>query len=113
VGVRLESRLLCLWLIQAATMPALRIAILQRLTAWKKHEDPQPPMYAWPGVNAPITQQDLLGWRAFLEGCVLQAWAAKQQDYYDWLERKKHWETMGYNFDQTPLANILGHVGTP
>jgi hypothetical protein len=51
-------------------------------------EDPRPPMYGWPGVNDIITQQDLIGWRAFLEGRVLQAWAAKHQEYYDWLERK-------------------------
>ena len=80
--------MLRIWLVQATTMPDLRLAILQRLTAWKKNEDTTPPTYAWPGVNDLVTAQDLVGWRAFLEGCVLQAWAAKQQDYYDWLERK-------------------------
>jgi hypothetical protein len=88
--------LLRLWLIQAKTMPALQQAILQRLHAWKHQDAPRPPNYAWPGVNAIVTQQDLIGWRAFLEGCVLQAWAAKQQEYYDWLERKntgKRWVT--------------------
>jgi hypothetical protein len=69
---------------------------LQRLHAWKNQDAPRPPNYAWPGVSALVTQQDLIGWRAFLEGCVLQAWAAKQQEYYVWLERKnteKHWVT--------------------
>jgi hypothetical protein len=83
-------------MLQAATMPDLRLAILQRLQAWKTGEDDQPPTYAWPGVNALITAQDLIGWRAFLEGCVLQAWAAKQQEYYEWLDRKntgRRWET--------------------
>ncbi len=31
-----------------------------------------------------------------MEGCVLQAWAAKQQEYYDWLQRRntgKRWVT--------------------
>ena len=84
------------WLIQAATMPALRLAILQRLHAWKNNDATCPPQYAWPGVNDIVTAQDLLGWRAFLEGCILQAWAAKQQEYYDWLERKntgRRWVT--------------------
>ena len=76
------------WLVQANTMPALRLTILQRIKAWKNNEDTTPPTYAWPGVNDLVTAQDLVGWRAFLEGCVLQAWAAKQQEYYDWLEKK-------------------------
>jgi hypothetical protein len=33
--------------------------------------------------------------QAFLEGGVLQAWAAKQQEYYNWIKRRtntgKHW----------------------
>jgi hypothetical protein len=40
--------------------------------------------------------QDSVGWQAFLEGGVLLSWAAKQQDYYDWLKKKntgKRWVT--------------------
>ena len=39
-------------------------------------------------MNDLVTAQDLIGWRAFLEGCVLQTWTVKQQEYYDWLEKK-------------------------
>ncbi len=84
------------WLLETSTMPDLRIAILQRLSAWKNNDGIRPPTYAWPGVNDLVNEQDLLGWRAFLEGCLLQAWAAKQQEYYDWLERKntgRRWVT--------------------
>jgi hypothetical protein len=40
--------------------------------------------------------QHAIGWQAFLEGCVLKDWAAKQQAYYDWLQKKntgKRWTT--------------------
>ena len=84
------------WMLKSATMPDIRSAILNRLQAWQD-EDPTPaPNYHWPGINELITQQHLVGWRAFLEGCVLKDWAAKQQSYYDWLQRKntgKRWTT--------------------
>jgi hypothetical protein len=84
------------WLIKAMTMPDLRLAILQRLRAWKNLDAYCPPSYAWPGVNALVSTQDLLGWRAFLEGCVLQEWARMQQEYYTWLDKKntgRRWVT--------------------
>jgi hypothetical protein len=37
-----------------------------------------------------------VGWRVFLEGGLLKEWASKQQDYYDWLDKKntgKRWTT--------------------
>jgi hypothetical protein len=34
-----------------------------------------------------VVLQDMIGWRYLLEGCVLQAWATKQQDYYNCLQR--------------------------
>jgi hypothetical protein len=38
-------------------------------------------------VNDLVTKQDTIGWKNFLEGCVLQEWAEKQQEYYVWLQR--------------------------
>jgi hypothetical protein len=68
------------WLIQATTMPDLQATILlQRITAWKQLSARSVPMYTWPGVNKLVKQQDQLGWRVFLEGCILKEWAAKQQ----------------------------------
>jgi hypothetical protein len=85
------------WLLNSRTLPDLRAAIISRLRAWRQDIDLPNTHYNWPGVNDIVRDQDLLGWRAFLEGAVLQAWAAKQQEYYDWLERKntgKRWITI-------------------
>jgi hypothetical protein len=76
------------WLVKAKTMPDLRKAIITQLTAWRNNDEPPLPQYNWPGVNDLITKQSTLGWRNFLEGGVLQEWAAKQQAYYNWLNRK-------------------------
>jgi hypothetical protein len=58
---------------------------------------PPAPSYNWPGVNNIVLDQDAVGWRAFLKGGVLHAWAAKQQEYYNWIERRntgKRWITI-------------------
>ena len=84
------------WMKQAATMPDIRKAIISRLQTWINDSDPTNFSSTWPGVNTLIQTQDLLGWRAFLEGCVLKEWAAKQQEDYTWLERKntgRRWVT--------------------
>jgi hypothetical protein len=57
---------------------------------------PPTPSYNWPGVNNVILDQDAVGWRPFLEGGVLHAWAAKQQEYYNQIKRRntdKRWIT--------------------
>jgi hypothetical protein len=85
------------WLLKANTMPDIQQAILSRLQAWRTQTRLPDLFYRWPGVNDLVRAQDLIGWRAFLEGAVLQAWAAKQQDYYDWLQRcntGRRWITM-------------------
>ena len=85
------------WLTKARTLPDLHTAILSRLNAWQAQEDIGPaPNYNWPGVNDLILRQDLVGWRVFLEGGVLHEWAAKQQEYFDWLKKRntgKRWIT--------------------
>jgi hypothetical protein len=58
---------------------------------------PPAPSYNWPGVNDIVLDQDAVGWRAFLEGVFLHAWAAKQQEYYNWIKRRntgKCWITI-------------------
>ncbi len=87
------------WLTKALTLPDVQEAILSRLRSWRTGVHPvvyPQPTYNWPGVNELVTNQDTIGWKNFLEGCVLQAWAAKQQEYYDWLQRRntgKRWVT--------------------
>jgi hypothetical protein len=75
-----DSSLLTLdqWLIKANTLPDLRTAILTWLEAWQEQTVPlpPPPSYNWPGVNNIAIEQYLTGWQAFLEGVMLQAWAA-------------------------------------
>ncbi len=83
-------------MLKSGTLPDLRTAIISRLTTWKEQSVLQPPLYNWPGVNDIVKKQDQLGWRAFLEGAVLHDWSAKQQEYYEWLQRKntgKRWIT--------------------
>jgi hypothetical protein len=48
------------------------------------------PSYSWPGVNDLILEQDAVGWRNFMEGGILHAWAAKQQGVTTLI--KKLWE---------------------
>jgi hypothetical protein len=76
------------WLTTSATMPALCNAILNRLTAWKTDDMTPAPSYSWPGVDDLFTAQSRVGWRVFLDGGLLKEWAAKQQEYYDWLARR-------------------------
>ena len=76
-----------LWMTKAATMPDLQHAIIRYLSSWHRSEPPLPPQYHWPGVNDLVLPQNLVGWRTFLEGGILQSWAALQQSYYDWLQR--------------------------
>jgi hypothetical protein len=85
------------WLTKAMTLPDVQKAIISRLQSWRTQDAaPAPPTYNWPGVNDLVLQQDSIGWKNFLEGCVLHAWAAKQQEYYEWLQRRntgKRWIT--------------------
>jgi hypothetical protein len=85
------------WFVKALTLPDLRNAIITRLQSWRNQDgEPQAPSYNWPGVNDIVRDQDAVGWRAFLEGGVLHAWAAKQQEYYNWIKRRntgKRWIT--------------------
>ncbi len=88
---------LATWLTKSLTLPDIKKAIISRLKAWHADEAIGPaPDYNWPGVNDLVRNQDLVGWRAFLEGGILHDWAAKQQEYYDWLQKRntgKRWIT--------------------
>jgi hypothetical protein len=84
------------WLIKIQTMPDLHHAILAGIQAWRQQALSPIPSYAWPGVNDIVLRQTRLGWRAFLEGAILCDWAAKQQEYYEWIQRQntgKRWIT--------------------
>ena len=77
-------------------MPDLQHAILAGIQAWRQ-QTPSPILsYTWPGINDLVLLQNRLGWRAFIEGAILCDWAAKQQEYYKWLQRQntgKQWIT--------------------
>jgi hypothetical protein len=82
------------WLTKIHTLPDLQHAILTGLQQWRQQLPPLQPSYDWPGINDIVLRQNRLGWRAFIEGAILLDWAAKQQEYYDWLQRKntgKRW----------------------
>jgi hypothetical protein len=104
--------LLKTWLLKANTMPNLHTAILSRLQAWQTQSRLQDPSYRWSGVNDLVWAQDLIGWHAFPKGAILKAWAAKQQDYYDWIQRHntgKRWITTQIkNF-----GNLLENMDAP
>jgi hypothetical protein len=82
---------------KALTMPEIQTAILNRIQTVRNQPEQLPgTSYTWPGLNALIAEQDSVGWRNSMEGAILQAWAAKQQAYYDWLNRRntgKRWIT--------------------
>ena len=84
------------WLKKSLTMPDIQKAIMSRLRLWREDTVLQATSFTWPGVNDLIQEQDKIGWRAFLEGCIVKNWAAKQQEYYTWLKRRntgKRWAT--------------------
>jgi hypothetical protein len=84
------------WLTTILTLPALKTAILTGLHLWQTHTPILTPSYAWPGVNDIVLLQSRLGWQAFIEGAILQTWAAKQHKYYEWIKQKntcKQWLT--------------------
>jgi hypothetical protein len=85
------------WLMKALTLPEIQQAIIKRIQAWRNQDEIlTEPAYNWPGLNTLVRTQDAVGWKAFLEGAVLKEWAAKQQEYYNWLQRRntgKRWIT--------------------
>jgi hypothetical protein len=101
-----------IWLIKSATMPALSSAILNHLNAWKTNDATPVPSYSWPGVNDLVTPQSCVGWRVFLEGGLLKEWAAKQQEYYDWLARRNTGKRWTMILIKKTVGNLLGYVGT-
>jgi hypothetical protein len=86
------------WFAKAFTLPDLQNVIITHLLSWRNQDaNPPAPSYNWPGVNDIVLDQDAVGWRAFLEGGVLYIWAAKQQEYYNWIKRRntgKRWITI-------------------
>jgi hypothetical protein len=83
--------------VEAPTLLDLQKAIITHLHAWRAQDgDPLTPSYNWPGINNIVLNQDAVGWWAFLEGGVLHAGPAKQQQYYNWIKRRttgKRWLT--------------------
>jgi hypothetical protein len=76
------------WFAIALTLSDLQNGIITRVHSWRNQDgDPLAPSYNWPGVNDIVLDQDAVGWRAFLEGGVLHTWAAKQQEYCNWIKR--------------------------
>ena len=88
---------LSIWMIKALTLPEIKNAILHRIATVRNQEAVLPPIYCnWPGLTNLISAQDKVGWKNFMEGGILHEWAAKQQEYYDWLQKRntgKRWIT--------------------
>jgi hypothetical protein len=82
---------------KAFTLPDIQRAILHRLQSLRNQTEELPPLNCtWPGLNEIVSAQDMIGWRNFMEGGILQAWAAKQQEYYNWIQKRntgKRWIT--------------------
>jgi hypothetical protein len=77
--------------------PDIQKTIMNRLATFCNQTEVLPVLYhTWPGLTDIITQQDAVGWRTFMEGGIIHAWAAKQQEYFNWLQRRntgKRWIT--------------------
>jgi hypothetical protein len=77
------------WFAKALLLRDLQNAIITGLHSWQNQDsEPPAPSYNWPGINGMVVNQDAVGWHAFLEGSLLHAWAAKQQEYYNWIKHR-------------------------
>jgi hypothetical protein len=83
------------WMTKALTLPDIQQVIISRLKTVRNHTENLPATYCkWPGLNELVRAQDTVGWRNFLEGGILHEWAAKQQENYDWMQKRntgKRW----------------------
>jgi hypothetical protein len=74
------------WLEAQCMAPEATELICQRLLEWRHGEglsDVNLPQFL--GLQEALKEQDAMGWRAFLEGCLVWEWESMQQRYYGWL----------------------------
>jgi Reverse transcriptase (RNA-dependent DNA polymerase) len=77
------------WMTLKKTDPELRDGICLRLNEWRD-DLPKSDLFSRRiAIQQLFEQQDKVGWRVFLEGCVVLDWAAVQQDYYTRIVSRK------------------------
>ena len=85
-------RKLHLWMLKAKTLPNLAAVICDRLSAWQNNSSPIIQVSFFLGLRDTVKAQEIVGWRAFLEGCPVVGWSEVQQRYYEWIKSKKSGE---------------------
>lgn len=69
------------WMETQNTAPDIVDIVLSRLSSLSHGTHPQALDPTYPGANQALTNQDLIGWMNFLEGCIAQRWTDSQQAF--------------------------------
>ena len=71
------------WMESTKAYPPLRQAICSKLLQWKKGDpSTQPPVSSSPDLLTALSEQEIIGWRAFLEGRLSLHWATAQHQHF-------------------------------
>ena len=81
------------WLQGKKTCPQLQNLILSSLQSWHHNIKPNIPKSGFIGVEEIYLEQQSIGWRQFIGGCISKKWAIAQTTYYSWLGSKKSGNT--------------------
>ena len=74
-----------LWMEKENTLPDIIEVILGYMNNWRTGETTYEYDGTWPGIDAAITHQSVIGWQCFIEGLISPQWSACQLMYYQWL----------------------------
>ena len=77
------------WLQGKKTCPELQNLIISSLQSWHLNIKPILPKKGFLGVDEIYLEQQSIGWRQFIGGCISKKWAIAQNKYYFWIGSKK------------------------
>jgi hypothetical protein len=77
------------WMEKHDTHPELTELLCSRLSAWRNGDDLQPLELSDPELYQLLLKQDAIGWRACIDGLLVNEWAAVQASYFEMLESRR------------------------
>jgi len=77
------------WLEKHDTHPELTELLCSRLSAWRNGDDLLPLEFSDPDLYQLLTKQDAIGWRACIDGLLVNEWAAVQASYFELFESRR------------------------